>query len=58
MYLFYFILYFIVAPGAGLALCFYVQGTKFYQGIAQHEQNEQLYRARRTAILTSPHIMK
>lgn len=42
----------------GLALCFYVQGKKFYQFVRQLEKNEQLYRARSAVILTSPHTMK
>lgn len=58
MLVYYFILYFIVAPGVGLALSLYIQGKKFFQMVSQEETNEQLYRARRTAILTSPHIMK
>lgn len=43
---------------AGLALCSYVMSKKFYQGIAQFEKNEQLYRTRSAVILTSPHTMK
>lgn len=30
----------------GLALCFYVQGKKFYQMVRQMEINEQLYNSR------------
>ena len=48
----------IIACILGLALCFYVQGKKFYQMVRQYETNEKLYRTRSAIILTSPHTMK